>query len=552
MLSNTAEELLAMRYYRKNSKGIPIENWEQLVHRVCSVMSSFEQKRYEQFYELIHTTRFLPNSPTLMGAGIPEMTYSGCFVIPMKDSIHSIMDLTTLVAVITKAGGGVGYDTSLLRPEGALIGTRGGVSSGPVAFLPITDAVIGAMKQGGTRKGAVLVGLVVDHPDIITFIKVKDVPKKMPPVLVNMNLSVIISDAFMEAYHNGTPWDLVFGGKVYDTVDPRELMALIAKSAWSRGEPGVIFIDNIQKDNPVDESIYVTNPCGEQPLWAYTACNLGTFDISKYQLPDGNLNKKLFIRDIYTAVRFMDNVIDMNYYPHPKIRSTTKKYRPLGLGIMGLADYFVNAGVVYGSAESLVLLEEIFELLQIHAISASIDLGLEKGSFPAFELSTLKKEYPAMRNIRLLNNPPAGSISIIAGCSAGIEPIFTFQLEGRNTCEGNQLIKSSRWSNVTDSEVFITGLQVPWLQHLQLQALIQRYVKGAVSKTINLPREATPEIIEEIYVTAHKLGCKGTTVFREDSYESLIKIMCPLCKIPTVRIGNCWHCNKCGWASCTL
>ena len=549
-----AESLLKSRYYHNE------EDWEELCHRVARTMAGVEKtkplrEKWEKiFFEMIFNLKFLPNSPVLWGAGFNRKTLSACFVIPVEDNIDSIAEANKRAIKIFTAGGGVGINFSKLRPADSPI-SAGGTSSGVVIFLEMFDTSGKVIKQGGHRRSAQMSILHCGHPDIREFINAKTTPG----YLTNMNLSVGITNDFMKkaTAKKNHDWFLIYHNtQIKD--DASDLLNLIAQRAWESGEPGILFLDRINEDNtcPKISKIKGTNPCAEQPLRPNESCTLGSLNLDKFTSKDGIFNKKDFKKYVCYATRFLDNTIDANFFPDGLIDNATKKTRPIGLGIMGLADYFIKRKIVYGSDMSLVETEKVFALLQAETLEASATLGEEKGSFPAFRKSDFCPCYQAMRNSQHNTVAPTGSISIIADCSSGIEPYYSFASLKRPVAGfEEEVIVESKWKeqalDPASKELLVTGRDVPIKRHLDIMARAQSYVDTGISKTISLPYEATVEDVREAIIYAWQNKCKGITVFREqnESRKSLYTEVCPEHQVDLIPSGRCMICPICGFSN---
>ena len=525
---------MSKRYLVKDETGEPVETPDGLFRRVAEHVAAVEdgypsgrrREMSDAFYRMMADLEFLPNSPTLMNAGRPLGQLAACFVLPVEDSLDSIFDQVKLTARIHQTGGGTGFSFSRLRPKNDVVRSTTGVASGPVSFIRVFNCATGVMKQGGTRRGANMGVLRIDHPDIEEFITVK----KDPAELTNFNLSVAVTDEFMQAFEAGRAFPLVNPrtGKESKKVDARGLLMLIAESAWSSGEPGVIFIDTVNKANPTPHigEIAATNPCGEQPLLPYESCCLGSIDLAKMER-DGDVDWDRLKRLTHLGVRFLDNVIDASVYPAEEIAAITRSNRKIGLGVMGFAHLLIRLGIRYDSDEAEKLGGKIMEFIQAESKAASGELAGERGPFPNFKGSVWDNKGLPQRNATTTTVAPTGTLSIIANTSSGIEPIYDVAysrliLGGIEVHVDDPLWRSIKGrpdaANAMD-RLFRKAYQVAPIDHLRIQRAFQEHVDNAVSKTINLPETATPDEVLDIYVQAHRMGLKGTTIFRNKSRD---------------------------------
>ena len=554
LLSVNAATILKKRYLRRDERGLVAETPGEMFARVASHVSQAES-RYGgdvkicrcKFLKMMRSLELLPNSPTLMNAGLPLGQLSACFVLPVEDSLSGIFEALKNMALIHQSGGGTGFSFSRLRPKNDVVRATGDVASGPVSFMGIFDAATDVIKQGGRRRGANMGTLRVDHPDILEFIEAKG----KPGFLENFNISVAATDEFMRAARQGGEIELINPrtGIAQGQINAQETMSLIANSAWRGGDPGMIFIDRINAAHPLPGKIETTNPCGEQPLLPYESCNLGSINLAK-MVEKGELNWERLAELVSLAVRFLDDVIDVNRFPLKQIEEASLLSRKIGLGVMGFAEMLILMNISYNSQEAVRMAEEIMKFISREAREVSAQLGKERGSFPLFEQSQLKS-WSAMRNATVTTIAPTGTISIIAGTSSGIEPLFAVAFV-RRVLEGSRLLEVSplfegaaaargiytpklkaelaRKGSAADmagvpqdlKDLFVTALDIPPEQHVRIQAAFQKHTDNAVSKTVNLPADATVSDVLKVYHLAYDSGCKGVTVFRYGSKSQVL------------------------------
>ena len=550
-----ALRVLEERYLRRDPDGRVMETPEELFLRVARGVAAAEERyggpeavarRTADFHEALRSLKFLPNTPTLMNAGLPQGQLAACFVIPIEDDMRAILEAVRDMALIHQTGGGTGFSFTHLRPRGDQVRSTGRVASGPVGFMRIFDTTTAVVKQGGRRRGANMGLLNVDHPDILEFIKAKG----ELGLLTNFNLSVAVTDDFMARVERDEEYPLINPRTRTEVgrLRAREVFDLICRYALQTGDPGLIFLDAIERDNPTPEvgKLEATNPCGEQPLLAYESCNLGSINLARL-VRDRGLDWEELDRLTDLGVTFLDDVIDQSHYPLPRITALTHANRKIGLGVMGLADLFIQLGVPYDSTEALELGEQIMARLQARAVARSEALAQERGPFPNFPGSRYFQEgRRPRRNATVTTVAPTGTISIIAGTSSGIEPLFAVAyrrraLEGEEFDEVHPLflqklrefgLKAEEWVPrlLTTGRVrplkelpeelrrlFPTTFEVSVVYQVKMQAAFQRHVENAVSKTINLAPDATLADISRAYTLAHKLGLKGITVYRYGS-----------------------------------
>lgn len=525
--NDNALKILKARYFKKNGKGELVETKpSDIFRRVANYVANAEKSKEnkllweERFFKAMMDRDFMPNSPTLTGAG-RGLCLSACFVLPVEDSLEKIFETVKNAALVHKEGGGTGFDFSRIRPQGSFVKKTQGIASGPVSFLKVIDAGTEAVKQGGTRRGANMGVLRVDHPDIKDFITMK-----LDGISAqNFNISVAVTDKFIKALKENTTYDLVDPrtGDVTGKMEAREIFDMIVESAWKNGDPGLILIDNVNANNPTRAQgpIRATNPCGEQPLHDYEACNLGSINVSNYFKEDARdqFDWDRFKETIHMGIRFLDDVIDVNLYPLKEIDEMAKNNRRIGLGIMGFADLLIKAKIKYDTDEARKLGKNIAKFLKAEALKASQQLAKEKGNFPNIDKSIYKGK--EMRNATILTIAPTGTISRIAGCSSSIEPIFAFETISKILDSEIRDLHPlyQEWLDShpgkTLPNYFIMASDVHPEDHIKMQSVFQEFVDSAVSKTINFPNEATQADIANAYMMAFDMNVKGITVYRD-------------------------------------
>ena len=566
-LTENSRVVLKRRYLAKDREGNVVENEEGMFRRVASNLAQADliygatQEEVlateEEFFQVMSTLEFVPNSPTLMNAGRELQQLSACFVLPVADSLDAIFEMVKDTALIHKSGGGTGFAFSRLRPSGDVVGSTGGVASGPVSFIRTFDTATDVVKQGGTRRGANMGILNVTHPDILSFIR----SKEDGTTLNNFNISVAITEEFMEKVQRGDEYELINPrtGEVTGKLNAQSVFNLMVDLAWKTGDPGIVFLDRINRDNPNPQlgQIESTNPCGEQPLLPYESCNLGSINLAlmmKATDHGAQIDWDRIARVVKTSVHMLDDVIDMNNYPLPKIDEMSKKTRRIGLGVMGFADMLIHQGIPYNSEEALILGEQVMSFIKRKTEEASVELAQHRGVFPSWEGSIYNRpgDGRMLRNSAPTTIAPTGTISIIAGCSSGIEPLFALSYV-RNVMDNTMLVEGNPFfeavakhegfftpelmKHVAETgsltgikeevpswvkKIFITSHDVTPDWHVRIQAAFQQSTDNAVSKTINFPNHATASDVAEAYTLAFQLGCKGITIYRDGSKESQV------------------------------
>ena len=563
-LTKNARRVLEARYLIRDAERQVVETPEELFERVARAIAHAElllgnarQRAYweEQFYRVLASLDFLPNSPTLMNAGTPLGQLSACFVLPVEDTMEGIFEAIKQMALVQRTGGGTGFAFSRLRPRGDVVASTGGEASGPLSFMKIFDAATEHIKQGGKRRGANMGVLRVDHPDIMEFIQAK----LDGQTLRNFNLSVGVTDAFMGAVRRGRHYDLIHPrtGRPVGQLRAQDVFDAVVEAAWQTGDPGLLFLDTVNRTNPVPHLglIEATNPCGEIPLLPYESCNLGSINLAHVvMMRDGHavIDWERLRATVRVAVRFLDDVIEVNRYLIPEIERMTRGTNKIGLGVMGFAEMLIRLGVSYDSADAVRLAEHVMRVVADEALATSQVLAEERGVFPCWKGGAHEAQGVRVRHATRTAIAPTGTLSLIAGTSASIEPLFALAYRRTHILEGqvlyevapllceyldrhgadakrltDQVMEKGRLSDIQDmpeevKRLFVTALEIPPEQHLQVQAAFQRHVDNAVSKTINLPHDARPEDVHQAYWQAWELGLKGITVYRYGSKSTQV------------------------------
>ena len=568
-LSENALTVLETRYFKKDKNGSTIEDWLKMIDRVAENISGGDPSKKKKYYKLLDSGNFLPNSPTLMNAGSDLQQLSACFVLPIDDSMEGIFSSVKNAALIHKSGGGTGFGFSRLREANARVRSTNGVSSGPISFLKVFNSATDAVKQGGTRRGANMAILNIDHPQIVEFIKCKDDTTQ----LTNFNISVGITAKFMQAFYEDNEYDLIspHSGKIVGKHNARDIFTLIVEMAHKNGEPGIIFLDRINEYNPTPDvgRIESTNPCGEQPLLPYEACNLGSINLAAMVKKD-KIDWITLKKIVNESVEFLNDVIDRSKFPLPEIDEMVKANRKIGLGVMGWADLLFKLNIPYHSEEAIELAEEIMEFIDFQSKKTSMELAQKYGNFPNFKGSiyengklirenkkldwqkiTSEIAQNGIRNATTTTIAPTGTISMIVNTSGGIEPQFSL-VYVKNVMDGKKLLyvnpifeqtlkdcglysedliervaETGSIQNMQEfpanmKKVFVTSHDISPEWHIRMQAAFQKYTDNAVSKTINFSEDATREDIRMAYELSNELGCKGVTVYRDGSRENQV------------------------------
>lgn len=557
-------KILEVRYLAKDESGKVIESTDGMFRRVASAVSTAElsfgnennQKFYKnEFYRIMKELKFLPNSPTLMNAGRPLGQLAACFVLPVEDSLEGIFETVKRAAIIHQTGGGTGFSFSRLRPRGDIVSTTGGVASGVVSFMEVFNSATEAIRQGGTRRGANMAVLRIDHPDILEFVECKRDKRHLNA----FNISVGITDEFIHAYKKDLKYPVrnPKNGKVVDHYPAKKVMETVARAAWETGDPGILFLDRINRQNPTPElgEIEATNPCGEQPLLSYEACNLGSIDLKKF-VEDGKLNYDELKRTIRIAVRFLDDVVEINKYPFRENKEICLNNRKIGLGVMGFAHMLVMLGIPYDSENALSVADNLMKFITETAINESQKLAEERGVFKHFDKSIFtRNREKARRNATLTTIAPTGTISMIARTSSGIEPIFSLAYTRRavdvemfhidealesvlvgygniskkiiESIKRDGRLRNKKWVPENLRRIFPISYDIKPEWHVMVQEVFQRHVENAVSKTVNIPQHSTPADVLRLYEFAFEKEIKGITVYRDTSKSR--QVLCVGC-----------------------
>ena len=600
VFTDAALEVLNKRILRRDEQGTPIESPQEMFWRVARAIANVEvdyaseaevSRTSQAFYQMMNSLDFLPNSPTLVNAGLPGGQLAGCFVLPIEDSMESIFGTLKDMALIQKSGGGTGFSFSSLRPRNDIIESTRGKSSGPVSFMRLYDYACQTNRLGGVRSGANMGVMRFDHPDILEFIEAKNAQNS----LQTFNISVGVTDYFVDCVRRSAEYPIVNPHTRQEAgrLNARHIFDAIVKSAWKTGDPGLIFLDAINRTNPTPlvGKIEATNPCGEQPLLPYESCNLGSINVSHF-VRDGQIEFEKLQGIVHLAVRFLDDVIDSSHYPIPQIAERTKASRKIGLGIMGFADMLVLLGIPYDSEEAIRIGERLMTFITCEAQVESSRLAEMKGNFPNYANSVFPEKGKKMRNATLTTIAPTGTISLIANCSSGIEPLFAIcyvrqmfdeqrdfaihplfeRLAGKHLDENLRArisesgsVQAVREVPESTRKLFVTAHDIDPVWHVRMQAAFQQHVDSAVSKTVNLRRDATLDEIAKVYLLAHELGCKGITVFRDGSGDNQVlrpgnfhqpmpagAQVCPECDGPMEHASGCVTCMSCGYTLCTI
>ena len=615
-LSEQAQVVLGHRYFLKDDEGETTEDSNALFKRVATAIAQVEKGYFtlpvekelleQDFFEIMSNLEFIPNSPTLMNAGTEQGTLSACFVLPLEDSMEGIMKAATDTAMVQKFGGGTGFALSNIRPKGARIKTTHGIACGPIEVLKTLSRVSSMITQGGKRDGANMAVMSVYHPDILEFIECKTTEGEIH----NFNISVGVDSNWMKHVQNDLEYDLInpYNNQIEGRLNAREVFNKIIAGAWKNGEPGMIFLDQVNTDNHVTKQygeMVATNPCGEQPLLGNESCNLGSINLANFysssdlsRVTDRWTNKidwKRLEKVTRTATHFLDNVIDANEYATSDIEEMTKATRKIGLGVMGFADLLLQLKIPYNSDEAREVGKLIIERIRNWADDESILLGVSRGTFPAWDKSTYKNNEPYRNHCRL-TVAPTGTISMIADCSSGIEPTFALAWKKQNILEGKTLNYVNQYFEATAKkeefyseelmnylaeggslqdregvpewvkEVYITAPEISPKDHVLMQSAFQKYVDSGISKTINFANSATLEDVEDAYILAWKSKCKGITVYRAGSREKEVLVkgtansqlemdlqIEDCCDTPNIVMeSGCETCKTCGWSACTI